>query len=112
MIISTADHYYKRIRERIAADREAELENVEMDSIVNSDGWKAYNKLSLNGIHHKRIDHDKTLVNGKVHINGLENFRGYGKRRLKAYHGGFKRNFRLFRRERPSASAIATTKTR
>jgi transposase-like protein len=25
---------------------------------------------------------------------------GYAKRRLKAYHGGFKRNFRLFIRER------------
>ena len=101
MIIPTADRYYKRICERIAADREAELENVELDSIVYSDGCKADNKLSLNGIHHKRIDHDKTLVSGKVHINGLENFRGYAKRRLKAYHGGFKRNDRLFIRERP-----------
>ncbi len=82
MIIPTADRYYKRIRERIAADREAELENVELDSIVYSDGWKAYNRLSLNGFHHKRINHDKTLVNGKVRINGLENFRGYAKRRL------------------------------
>jgi len=31
--------------------------------------------------------------------NGLENFRGYAKRRLKAHHGGFKRNFSLFIRE-------------
>jgi len=34
-----------------------------------------------------------------VHIKGLENFRGYAERRLKADHGGFKRNFRLFIRE-------------
>ncbi len=73
VIIPTADRYYKRIRERIAADREAELENVELDSIVYTDGCKAYNKLSLNGFHHKRIDHDKTLANGKVRINGIEN---------------------------------------
>jgi hypothetical protein len=37
--------------------------------------------------------------NGEVHTNGLENFRGYAKRRLKACHGGFKRSFRLFIRE-------------
>ncbi|MBD3371112.1 MAG: hypothetical protein GF403_00160 [Candidatus Coatesbacteria bacterium] len=68
--------------------------------MVYSGGWKAYNKLSLNGFHHRRINHDITLVDGKVHINGLESFQGYAKRRLKAYHGGFKRNFRLFIRER------------
>ncbi len=54
-----------------AAARQAKL-----DSIVYADVWKAYNKLSLNGFHHKRINHDKTPLNGKVHIKGLENFRG------------------------------------
>jgi transposase-like protein len=33
--------------------------------------------------------------------NGIETFWGYAKRRLKACHGGFKRNFRLFIRARP-----------
>ncbi len=55
------------------------LENVELDSIVYSDNWKAYNRLSLNGLQHKRINHDKTLVNGKVPINGSESSRGYAK---------------------------------
>ncbi len=55
------------------------LENVELGSIVYSDGWKAYNKLSLNGFHHKRIILYKTLVDGKVHINGQESSRGYAK---------------------------------
>ncbi len=77
------------------------LDNVELDSIVYSDGYNAYNKLSLNGIHHKRINHDKTLVDGKLPINGIENFRGYAKRRQNACHGGFKRNDRLCIRERP-----------
>ena len=58
------------------------LDNVELDLIVYSDGYKAYNRLSLNGFHHKRINHDKALVDGKVHINGNDNFRGYAKRRL------------------------------
>ena len=88
------------------------LDNVELDSIVYSDGCKADNRLSINGFHHKRIIHEKTLANGKGPINGPESSRGYGKRRLKAYNGGFIRNDSLFRRERPSASAIATTKTR
>jgi hypothetical protein len=30
---------------------------------------------------------------GKLPINGLENFPGYAKGRLKAYHAGFERNF-------------------
>jgi transposase len=53
------------------------LDNVELDSIIYSDGWKAYNKLSLNGFHHKRINHEKALANGEVRVNGLENVRGY-----------------------------------
>jgi transposase-like protein len=39
-----------------------------VDSIVYSDGWKAYNKLSFNGFQHRRINHDnhdKTRVDGK-----------------------------------------------
>jgi len=55
------------------------LDNVELDSIVYSDGWKADNKHSLNGFHHKRIIHEKTLANGKGPINGPESSRGYAK---------------------------------
>jgi transposase-like protein len=36
-----------------------------LDSIVYSDGRKAYNKLSLNGFLRRRINNDKTLVDGK-----------------------------------------------
>ncbi len=84
----------------------AVLESDELDSIVCFDGWKAYNKLSFNGFHHKCINHDKTLVDGKVPINGIENFRGDAKRRLKAYHGGFKRNFSLLSVKGSSESTI------
>jgi hypothetical protein len=70
--------------QRSAAEREAGLEKLKVESIVHSDGWKAYNKLSLNGFHHRRINHDKTLVDGKVPIHCIENCRGYAKRRLKA----------------------------
>jgi transposase-like protein len=71
-----------------------------LDSIVYSNDWKANLKLSINGFHHRRINHDKTLVDGKVPVHSFENVRGYAKCRLKTDHGGFKRNFRLFIRER------------
>ncbi len=69
---NTAYRYCKRIRRRRAAARQAAL-----DPTSYTEVWQAYKKLSLNGFHHKRINHYKTLVNGMVHINGLENFRGY-----------------------------------
>jgi len=92
----------------------AELKMPRVKQIVNTDGWKVYNRLSLNGIHHKRINHEKALANGEALINGLDSCRGYGKRRLSAYNVGFIRNDRLFIREISekgrSDSAIATTK--
>jgi len=75
------------------------MANVELDSIVYTDGYSAYNKLSLKGFHHQRVNHAETFTDGRSHINGIENFWGYAKRRLKVYHGGFKRNFHLFIRE-------------
>ncbi|MBD3399863.1 MAG: hypothetical protein GF399_05975 [Candidatus Coatesbacteria bacterium] len=49
-----------------------------------ADGRRAWTKLSLNGFHHRRINHQEEFANGKNHLNGLENFRGYAKRRQKA----------------------------
>ena len=71
-------------------------EHVEPQSWVFSDGFRAYDNLDLEGFRHSRVDHSKTLGSGKNHINGIENFWGFAKRRLKLYHGGFKRNFALF----------------
>ena len=73
--------------------------NVRPQSWVYSDGYRAYDKLHLAGFRHVRIDHGQTLGKGRSHINGIENFWGFAKRRLKMYHGGWKRNFRLFIRE-------------
>ena len=74
-------------------------EHVVPQSWVYSDGYRAYDKLDLEGFHHVRIDHSKTLGEGRTHINGIENFWGFAKRRLKMYHGGWKKNFRLFLKE-------------
>jgi transposase-like protein len=62
---NTVAKYYRHIRKYIAAEREAGLDKFKLDSIVYSDGWKAYHKLSFNGFHHRRIKHDKTRVDGK-----------------------------------------------
>jgi hypothetical protein len=55
-----AAEFFRTNRERSATECEAGL-----DSIVYSDGWKAYNKLSLNGFLRRRINHDKPLFDGK-----------------------------------------------
>ncbi|MBD3372380.1 MAG: hypothetical protein GF403_06650 [Candidatus Coatesbacteria bacterium] len=49
------DQRVARLGEHLVELVNAQL--VELDSIVYSDGWKAYNKLSLNGFHHRRINH-------------------------------------------------------
>lgn len=73
--------------------------HVQPDSWVYSDGLNVYDKLDLEGFHHARICHNETFGEGAIHINGIENFWGFAKRRLKMYHGGYKKNFRLFMRE-------------
>lgn len=73
--------------------------HVKPQSWVYSDSFRAYDRLDVEGFHHVRISHESTFGGGKIHINGIENFWGFAKRRLKLYHGGFKRNFRLFMRE-------------
>ncbi len=88
----TVSKWCKRLRERIAADREAELEK-----LVYSDGWKVDNRLSLNGFHHKRINHDNPWSMAKC-ISTAQRAR---EAMLNAYNGGFIRNDRLFVRERP-----------
>jgi len=73
--------------------------HVKPQSWVYSDCYTAYDKLSVHGFHHGRVNHSEKFGNGKTHINGIENFWGFAKRRLKLYHGGYKKNFRLFIRE-------------
>lgn len=65
---------------------------VEKDSTVLSDTWKAYNAVAYKGYVHKTVDHG----NGEysdcegTHINGVEGFWGYLKRYLAA-KGGIRR---------------------
>lgn len=57
-------------------------------STVNSDGWKAYDGLILNGYEHYRVFHSENeFARGKNHVNGIENFWSFSKRRLAKFNG-------------------------
>ena len=84
---------------RATPGRCPEAAHVRPHSRAYSDGLNAYDKLHLAGSRHTRVDRGTTMGRGRTHIDGVENFWGFAKRRLKMYHGGWKRNFRLSVRE-------------
>ena len=60
---------------------------------IYSDTWRAYTGLATKGYVHRTVAHkQKQYVKGKVHINGLEGFWGYLKRKL-ATKGGVRREY-------------------
>ena len=57
-------------------------------STINTDGWKAYDGLILNGYTHYRVYHSKDeFARGKCHVNGIESFWSFAKRRLAKFNG-------------------------
>ena len=69
-------------------------------STVHSDGWKAYDGLILNGYDHYRVHHSKNeFVRGKAHVNGIESFWSYAKRRMAKFNGLNDQNFHLHLKE-------------
>ncbi len=59
-------------------------------STICSDTWKGYTGIAMKGYVHRLVDHKREFANKEVHINGLEGFWGYLKRRLAA-KGGIRR---------------------
>lgn len=57
--------------------------------VVHSDGWRGYDGLvDVGYAKHLRIQHGKDkFASGKCHINGIESFWGYAKRRLAKFNG-------------------------
>ena len=69
-------------------------------STVNSDGWRSYDSLILNGYKHHRVYHSHNeFARGKSHINGIENFWGLAKVRLAKFRGIHKSHFYLHLKE-------------
>ncbi|WP_150465529.1 IS1595 family transposase [Francisella sp. SYW-2] len=58
------------------------------NSTIYTDGWKAYDGLILNGYDHYRIYHSHNeFARGKNHVNGIESFWSFSKRRLAKFNG-------------------------
>ena len=57
-------------------------------STIHTDGWRAYDGLILNGYKHYRVfHHENEFARGKSHVNGIECFWSYTKRRLAKFNG-------------------------
>jgi len=69
-------------------------------STIYTDGWKSYDGLILYGYKHRRIHHhENEFARGKNHVNGIESFWSYVKRRLQKFNGVRKDKFLLFLKE-------------
>ena len=75
-------------------------EKVTTDSTIYSDSFTVYDGLVVYGYKHFRVNHQKNYLTGKNnHINGIENFWGYAKTRLRKYHGISRKHFYLYLKE-------------
>ncbi len=75
---------------------------IDKEATLYTDKWKAYDGLVFNGYEHKRINHSKEMVDSRDkrnHINGIENFWGWCKNRLKKFNGIRRDNFYLHIKE-------------
>ena len=67
---------------------------------VYTDKWRSYDGLVLDGCKHKRINHSKTYSDRKgTHVNGIENFWSFAKRRLAKFNGVSRKTFLLHLKE-------------
>ena len=69
-------------------------------STIHTDGWKAYDGLIINGYNHYRVfHHENEFARGKSHVNGIEGFWSYAKRRLSKFNGLSNETFLLHLKE-------------
>lgn len=69
-------------------------------STIYSDGWRAYDGLLLNGYDHYRVFHSENeFARGKSHVNGIEAFWSFAKRRLHKFNGLTEEAFMLHLKE-------------
>ena len=93
---------YTRIVKDVSRDtlRKIIRTKVIPESVIYSDSFRSYDGLVLDGFKHYRINHDKQFKRGKRnHINGIENFWGYAKTKLKRYYGINRNYFYLYLKE-------------
>ncbi len=63
---------------------------------IYTDGWKSYDALAVYGFNHKKVKHheDEFSAGDGNHINGIESFWSYAKRRLAQFNGVKKKYFK------------------
>jgi transposase-like protein len=72
---------------------------ISSESVIHSDGWRGYDGLVDVGFDkHLRINKSQHFVSKGVHINGIEAFWSFTKRRLSKFNG-VKKNFELHLKE-------------
>ncbi len=75
-------------------------QKVPKGSTIYSDQLSVYDGLITQGYRHYRINHSKGFAtNRRRHINGIENFWGYAKTKLKRYYGIPRNQFLLYLKE-------------
>lgn len=74
---------------------------VEKGSTVYTDTWKAYDGLVFDGYKHYRINHRNEQYSDRKgnHVNGIENFWSFAKRRLRKFNGIRRQDFLLHLKE-------------
>jgi transposase len=74
---------------------------VSLDSIIHTDGWRAYDGLvDVGYAKHFRVSHgDNEFAHDQSHINGIESFWAYAKLRLSKFKGVPKHTFYLHLKE-------------
>jgi len=71
------------------------------DSIIHPDGWRGYNGLVDMGYkkHFRVHPGENEFARGNCHINGIESFWSYAKRRLAKFNGVLRQTFHLHLKE-------------
>jgi hypothetical protein len=62
---------------------------LDIQSVIYSDGWRGYDGLVDVGYDkHFRVNHGKNefAIEGEIHINGIESYLSFTKRRLKKFN--------------------------
>jgi transposase len=66
---------------------------------IYTDQWKSYDSLVTSGYKHHRINHSKEFARNHNHINGIESFWSYVKRKMRKHNGIPRHKFPLYLKE-------------
>lgn len=71
---------------------------VKSGSDIYTDGWRSYDALAVYGYNHKKVKHEvnEFVRDKEKHINGVESFWSWTKRRLAKFNGLTKGQFKQY----------------